>query len=218
MAALKELISAALKDPLNQKFMLLSESGIPLYPGETMWVELMVEEKSRINACELGVSVTTPSEVTSRQKFESHCKISVGKSATERGVHGADSEQHVPQMDAGDGDRLPQAAPLAEEQPMGDPAVSAACIVPIMRCDGKHGACMSVSACMAGMTMRKPSKCMSISIQCRRDHAQIIAEDKDLTDIFTRWCYMEWRDNNWRDCYSDEHYLGTLLASKVCIY
>ena len=53
-------------------------------------------------------------------------------------------------------------------------------------------------------------------IRCRRDHAQIIAEDKDLTDIFTKWCYMEWRDNNWRDCYSDEHYLGTLLASKVC--
>lgn len=26
---------------------------------------------------------------------------------------------------------------------------------------------------------------------------------------------MEWRDNNWRDCYSDEHYLGTLLASKA---
>ena len=58
VAALKELITAALKDPLNQKFMLLSESGIPLYPGEAMWVELMVEEKSRINACELGVSVT----------------------------------------------------------------------------------------------------------------------------------------------------------------
>ena len=57
---------------------------------------------------------------------------------------------------------------------------------------------------------------MCIGIGCRRDHAQIIAEDKDLTDIFTKWCYMEWRDNNWRDCYSDEHYLGTLLASKVC--
>ena len=63
MAALKELITAALKDPLNQKFMLLSESGIPLYPGETLWVELMVEEKSRINACELGVSVTVPSSI-----------------------------------------------------------------------------------------------------------------------------------------------------------
>jgi hypothetical protein len=50
---------------------------------------------------------------------------------------------------------------------------------------------------------------------CRRDHAQIIGEDKELADIFTKWCYMEWRDNNWRDCYSDEHYLGTLLASKA---
>ena len=56
VAALKELITSALEDRLNQKFMLISESGIPLYPGETMWVELMVEEKSRINACELGVS------------------------------------------------------------------------------------------------------------------------------------------------------------------
>lgn len=51
---------------------------------------------------------------------------------------------------------------------------------------------------------------------CRRDHAQIIGEDKELADIFIKWCYMEWQDNNWRDCYSDEHYLSTLLASKVC--
>ena len=63
VAALKELITAALKDPLNQKFMLLSESGIPLYPGETLWVELMVEEKSRINACELGVRLTAPDSI-----------------------------------------------------------------------------------------------------------------------------------------------------------
>ena len=65
------------------------------------------------------------------------------------------------------------------------------------------GPCASLTACT--------------DVGCRRDHAQIIAEDKDLTDIFTKWCYMEWRDNNWRDCYSDEHYLGTLLASKVVI-
>ena len=55
VAALKNLLHAALEDPRNQKFMLLSESGIPLYPAETLWVELMVEEKSRVNACELGV-------------------------------------------------------------------------------------------------------------------------------------------------------------------
>ncbi len=60
VAALKELIMSGLEDRLNQKFMLISESGIPLYPGETMWVELMVEEKSRINACELGVSPLHP--------------------------------------------------------------------------------------------------------------------------------------------------------------
>lgn len=54
-----------------------------------------------------------------------------------------------------------------------------------------------------------------LSMMCRRDHAQIIGEDKELADIFIKWCYMEWRDNNWRDCYSDEHYLSTLLASKV---
>lgn len=60
VAALKELIMSGLEDRLNQKFMLISESGIPLYPGETMWVELMVEEKSRINACELGVCPFIP--------------------------------------------------------------------------------------------------------------------------------------------------------------
>lgn len=56
VAALKKLLKAALADPLNLKFMLISESGIPLYPAQTMWVQLMLEEKSRINACELGVS------------------------------------------------------------------------------------------------------------------------------------------------------------------
>lgn len=60
VAALKNLLHVALEDPLNQKFMLLSESGIPLYPAEALWVELMVEEKSRVNACELGVRPNLP--------------------------------------------------------------------------------------------------------------------------------------------------------------
>ncbi len=49
----------------------------------------------------------------------------------------------------------------------------------------------------------------------RRDHAHIIADDREVAEQFTKHCYMEWRDNVWRDCYSDEHYLGTLLASRV---
>ncbi|CAL5228886.1 g12101 [Coccomyxa viridis] len=134
VAALKELIMSGLEDRLNQKFMLISESGIPLYPGETMWVELMVEEKSRINACELG---------TLNNMYH----------------------RWTPEMET---DFLKQ----------------------------HH--------------WRKSSQWVTL----RRDHAQIIGEDKELADIFIKWCYMEWQDNNWRDCYSDEHYLSTLLASK----
>ena len=123
VAALKNLLRTALADRLNQKFLLLSESGIPIYPpevgrlirptpstsragvlasgagerllcpahtsqprprhpchvscirsmsvssldrsscvacknermagGQVLWLELLVEEKSRVNACEL---------------------------------------------------------------------------------------------------------------------------------------------------------------------
>jgi hypothetical protein len=53
-------------------------------------------------------------------------------------------------------------------------------------------------------------------VALRRDHSQLIAADEELTDVFVKHCYREWRGDVWRDCYSDEHYLGTLLASKVC--
>lgn len=42
---------AALADPLNQKFVLMSESGIPLYPPTALWSALMSERLSRINVC-----------------------------------------------------------------------------------------------------------------------------------------------------------------------
>jgi hypothetical protein len=38
---------------------------------------------------------------------------------------------------------------------------------------------------------------------------------RQVAEVFTKHCYMEWRDNVWRDCYADEQYLGTLLASKA---
>ncbi|KAK9907312.1 hypothetical protein WJX75_001278 [Coccomyxa subellipsoidea] len=134
VAALKNLLHVALEDPLNQKFMLLSESGIPLYPAETLWVELMVEEKSRVNACELG---------TLNNMYH----------------------RWAPEME---------------------------------------------SEALKVSHWRKSSQWAVL----RRDHAQIIADDTVVADAFTKHCYMEWRDNVWRDCYSDEHYLGTLLASR----
>ena len=49
--ATRALMRAGLEDPLNQKFVLLSEAGIPLYPPDLVYVQLMSEEKSRINSC-----------------------------------------------------------------------------------------------------------------------------------------------------------------------
>ncbi len=55
--ATRALMRAALEDSLNQKFVLLSEAGIPLYPPDTFYMQLMSERKSRINSCVIpGVS------------------------------------------------------------------------------------------------------------------------------------------------------------------
>lgn len=48
------LLRAALADPANQKFIMLSESDIPLYPPTAIWLQLMSEELSRINSCWYG--------------------------------------------------------------------------------------------------------------------------------------------------------------------
>jgi len=49
--ATRALMRASLEDPLNQKFVLLSEAGIPLYPPDLVYVQLMSEDKSRIDSC-----------------------------------------------------------------------------------------------------------------------------------------------------------------------
>lgn len=50
MAEMK-LIGAALKDKRNHKFVLLSESCIPVHPPEVVYAQIIFESKSRINAC-----------------------------------------------------------------------------------------------------------------------------------------------------------------------
>ena len=54
--AARNLLRAAMRDPLNHKFALLSESGVPLYPPATVYSQLMAEDKSRIDSCGIGVS------------------------------------------------------------------------------------------------------------------------------------------------------------------
>ncbi|KAL4426019.1 hypothetical protein ABPG75_010035 [Micractinium tetrahymenae] len=49
--ATRNLLWEAFRDPLNQRFILLSESDIPLYDPLTLHQQLLAEDKSRVNAC-----------------------------------------------------------------------------------------------------------------------------------------------------------------------
>ena len=49
--ATRALVRNALENPLNQKFILLSEAGVPLYPPNIMYHQLIIETKSRVMAC-----------------------------------------------------------------------------------------------------------------------------------------------------------------------
>ena len=45
------MLRVALGDPLNQRFLLVSEVCIPMYPPTVLYATLMGEDKSRVNAC-----------------------------------------------------------------------------------------------------------------------------------------------------------------------
>ena len=49
--ATRHLMWEAFRDPLNTRFLLLSESDIPLYDPLTMWQQLQAESRSRLDTC-----------------------------------------------------------------------------------------------------------------------------------------------------------------------
>ena len=51
VAAEKLLLRSALEDPANARFVLLSETCVPLYPAPVVWAQLQGEPRSRLNAC-----------------------------------------------------------------------------------------------------------------------------------------------------------------------
>lgn len=52
MQASRLLLTAALRTPANMRFMLLSDSSIPVVPAWLAWAQLMSEDKSRVDACQ----------------------------------------------------------------------------------------------------------------------------------------------------------------------
>lgn len=49
--AVRIMIRHALRDPSAQYFAVLSDTGVPLYPPTVVYIQLMAETRSRINAC-----------------------------------------------------------------------------------------------------------------------------------------------------------------------
>ena len=68
-AATKALLKAAVANPLNQRFVLISESDIPLYDPLTFYMQLMSEETSRVSAC-AGGTHTMPYRWSDKMKTE----------------------------------------------------------------------------------------------------------------------------------------------------
>ena len=56
--AFKLLLKEALTEPSNQRFVLLDESAVPLYPAAAIYLQLMGEAKSRVAACVVRPSLT----------------------------------------------------------------------------------------------------------------------------------------------------------------
>ena len=54
--ALRKLLNAALRDKLNQKMLLLSESGVPLFAPQLIYSQIMFESGSRLDSCGMWVS------------------------------------------------------------------------------------------------------------------------------------------------------------------
>ena len=50
--AMRLLLSAALKNPLNQRFAFMDETTVPLYPPTVVYQQMMKEGVSRVDACQ----------------------------------------------------------------------------------------------------------------------------------------------------------------------
>ena len=63
------MLVAALGEHDNQRFVLLSESCVPLYPAATVWAQLLSEQRSRIDACATADAQDVQRRMTFRSAF-----------------------------------------------------------------------------------------------------------------------------------------------------
>ncbi|KAK9848925.1 hypothetical protein WJX84_001940 [Apatococcus fuscideae] len=81
MEAERALLSASLAgDPWAARFLLLSESCIPLYPASVVWMQLMSQPLSRINAC---MKPEDPEDYNRRMGYRMHADMVTGDLMTD---------------------------------------------------------------------------------------------------------------------------------------
>ena len=136
MAATRNLLWEAFRHPSNQRFILLSESDVPLWHPLVFYRQIIGEEKSRSNAWPLQ-----PWEVDAQRWT---WKMAMGAGKIHRNF------------------------------------------------------------------WRKSSQWFVLI----RKHAEVVLRDESVFRAFEQYCNSGWDGdyNRWRDCYTDEHYIPTLLA------
>ena len=72
----KLLLAQALSDPLNSRFVLLSETCVPLYPAPLVWAQLQGETRSRLNAC---ANVSDPNDDSWRMTYRCAANVKHGQ-------------------------------------------------------------------------------------------------------------------------------------------
>ncbi|KAL4426017.1 hypothetical protein ABPG75_010033 [Micractinium tetrahymenae] len=137
--ATRNLLWEAFRDPLNERFVLLSESDIPLYDPLTLHQQLMADTKSRMNLCRRAAPTDT-------RRWSWRMAMSL-------------SSPHL-----------------------------------------------------KAWHWRKSSQWFGLL----RRHVEVVLQDVEVFRRFEEHCWNGWDGDykRWRDCYSDEHYIPTLLASK----
>lgn len=175
--ATRALFKAALADAANERFVMLSESGVPTLPPQTVYMALLGSAKSRVNACVDDVS----------RGWESKCWGVAAGALVRQPFSPLSHARHPPTH------LLSQSTDPWRWHPDMDP-------------DGApDGARVPFEA------WRKSSQWSALV----RAHAQVVADDTAIDAIFGTVCRSrEWDEELEREyvCYSDEHYIPTLLS------
>ena len=171
--ATRSLLWEAFRDPLNQRFVLLSESDVPILDPQTFYRQAMSEHRSRVNAW--------AHERTDERRWTWRMAVR----AQRLGSPGAAAKPPAPGHHY---NRWPAT-----------PADTALSLLP--------------QVTPAGVS-RSDWRKSSMWFLLQRSHVGVVLRDTAVYRAFEQYCRGGRRDpdtGRYRDCYSDEHYLPTLL-------